>query len=227
MPIVGCPSCQAPDRSGDRRRVVWTGGVFESRACPVLALLVLQVVSHRLSVTCAAAQYGLSRRHLHRLLARYRTGGLEAVDRWNHTVIRRSRSTGGHASRYCGRRRRPRQPASRIPHLPRPPSTRREQRRSSTMRLPDPRERSVAGFEARGNLRLCWHSCAEGSSGWPRRRASTHLWTFGAWHPISRPVGWRRQSASVHLCIGARDHKGRLRDYRRTAEHFRGDCFRS
>ena len=41
---------------------------------------VLQVVSHQLSVTSAAAQYGLSRRHLHRLLARYRAGGLEAVD---------------------------------------------------------------------------------------------------------------------------------------------------
>ena len=41
---------------------------------------VLQVVSHQLSVTSAAAQYGFSRRHLHRLLARYRAGGLEAVD---------------------------------------------------------------------------------------------------------------------------------------------------
>ena len=41
---------------------------------------VLQVVSHQLSVTSAAAEYGFSRRHLHRLLARYRAGGLEAVD---------------------------------------------------------------------------------------------------------------------------------------------------
>jgi transposase InsO family protein len=41
---------------------------------------VLQVVSHQLSVTSAAAQYGFSRRHLHRLVARYRVGGLEAVD---------------------------------------------------------------------------------------------------------------------------------------------------
>jgi transposase InsO family protein len=40
---------------------------------------VLQVVSDQLSVTAAAAEYGFSRRHLHRLLARYREGGLEAL----------------------------------------------------------------------------------------------------------------------------------------------------
>jgi transposase InsO family protein len=39
----------------------------------------LQVVSKQLSVTEAAAEYGLSRRHLHRLLARYRDGGLDAL----------------------------------------------------------------------------------------------------------------------------------------------------
>jgi transposase InsO family protein len=41
---------------------------------------VLQVVSKQLSVTEAAAEYGLSRRHLHRLLARYRDGGLDALE---------------------------------------------------------------------------------------------------------------------------------------------------
>jgi transposase InsO family protein len=41
---------------------------------------VLQVVSKQMSVTQAAAEYGLSRRHLHRLLARYRDGGLEALE---------------------------------------------------------------------------------------------------------------------------------------------------
>jgi transposase InsO family protein len=41
---------------------------------------VLQVVSDQLSVTAAAAEYGFSRRHLHRLLARYRAGGLDAVE---------------------------------------------------------------------------------------------------------------------------------------------------
>jgi transposase InsO family protein len=41
---------------------------------------VLQVVSQQLSVTQAAAEYGISRRHLHRLLARYREGGLEALE---------------------------------------------------------------------------------------------------------------------------------------------------
>ena len=41
---------------------------------------VLQVVSKQLSVTAAAAEYGFSRRHLHRLLARYRQGGLDALE---------------------------------------------------------------------------------------------------------------------------------------------------
>ena len=40
----------------------------------------LQVVSHQLSVTSAAAEYGFSRRHLHRLLVRYREGGLDALE---------------------------------------------------------------------------------------------------------------------------------------------------
>jgi transposase InsO family protein len=41
---------------------------------------VLQVVSNRLSVTAAAAEHGISRRHLHRLLVRYRDGGLDALE---------------------------------------------------------------------------------------------------------------------------------------------------
>jgi transposase InsO family protein len=41
---------------------------------------VLQVVSKQLSVTEAAAEYGISRRHLHRLLVRYRAGGLDALE---------------------------------------------------------------------------------------------------------------------------------------------------
>jgi transposase InsO family protein len=41
---------------------------------------VLKVVSDHLSVSAAAAEYGFSRRHLHRLLARYREGGLEALE---------------------------------------------------------------------------------------------------------------------------------------------------
>jgi transposase InsO family protein len=41
---------------------------------------VLQVVSNQLSITDAAAKYGYSRRHLHRLLARYRQGGLDALE---------------------------------------------------------------------------------------------------------------------------------------------------
>jgi len=41
---------------------------------------VLKVITHQLTVTAAAAEYGYSRQHLHRLLARYREGGLDAVD---------------------------------------------------------------------------------------------------------------------------------------------------
>jgi transposase InsO family protein len=41
---------------------------------------VLQIASKQLTVTAAAAEYGISRRHLHRLLARYREEGLEALE---------------------------------------------------------------------------------------------------------------------------------------------------
>jgi transposase InsO family protein len=40
---------------------------------------VLKVITGQLSATAAAAEYGYSRRHLHRLLARYRADGLDAV----------------------------------------------------------------------------------------------------------------------------------------------------
>ena len=41
---------------------------------------VLKVVSGRQSVTAAAAECGIGRQHLHRLLRRYREGGLEALE---------------------------------------------------------------------------------------------------------------------------------------------------
>lgn len=41
---------------------------------------VMKIVSKQLTVTAAAAEYGFSRRHLHRLLVRYRDGGLDAVE---------------------------------------------------------------------------------------------------------------------------------------------------
>ncbi|HZA10050.1 IS481 family transposase [Mycobacterium sp.] len=41
---------------------------------------VLHVVSGQLNITAAARTYGFSRQHLHRLLKRYREGGLDAVD---------------------------------------------------------------------------------------------------------------------------------------------------
>jgi transposase InsO family protein len=45
-----------------------------------MRVAVLKVISDELSVTAAAAEYGYSRRHLHRLLARHSAGGLDAVD---------------------------------------------------------------------------------------------------------------------------------------------------
>ncbi len=41
---------------------------------------VLKVVSKQLSIIAAAAAYGMSRQHLHRLLRRYRDGGLDALE---------------------------------------------------------------------------------------------------------------------------------------------------
>jgi transposase len=41
---------------------------------------VLKVVSSQLSVTAAAAEYGISRGRLHRLIRRYRDDGMEAVE---------------------------------------------------------------------------------------------------------------------------------------------------
>jgi len=43
-------------------------------------VVVLEVISNRLSVTEAARVYGLSRQHIYRLLSRYHQGGLDAVD---------------------------------------------------------------------------------------------------------------------------------------------------
>jgi transposase InsO family protein len=67
---------------------------------------VLKVVTAQLSVTAAAAQYGISRQHLHRLLARYREGGLDDLD----PRSRRPRSSPQRTSqvvrdRICGLRR--------------------------------------------------------------------------------------------------------------------------
>jgi transposase InsO family protein len=43
-------------------------------------VVVLRIISKQLSVTEAAAEYGYSRQHVHRLLNRYREGGLDALD---------------------------------------------------------------------------------------------------------------------------------------------------
>jgi transposase len=43
-------------------------------------VVVLEVVSGNLSVSAAAETYNISRQHIYRLLARYRTGGLDALE---------------------------------------------------------------------------------------------------------------------------------------------------
>ena len=43
-------------------------------------VVVAKIVAKQLTVSQAAAEYGMSRQHLHKLLARYRIGGLGAVD---------------------------------------------------------------------------------------------------------------------------------------------------
>jgi len=66
-------------RSGDRRRGLSGGGRTVARMSRS-RVAVLQIVSKQLTVTAAAAEFGISRRHLHRLLARYREGGLDALE---------------------------------------------------------------------------------------------------------------------------------------------------
>lgn len=54
---------------------------------------VLKVITRELSVTDSAEQYGFSRRHLHRLLQRYRDGGIEAVEPQSRRPASNSRRT--------------------------------------------------------------------------------------------------------------------------------------
>ena len=57
-------------------------------------VVVLEVVSGHLSVTAAARAYGMSRQHIYRLLARYRDGGLEAVDPRSRRPVSNPRAVG-------------------------------------------------------------------------------------------------------------------------------------
>jgi len=54
---------------------------------------VLKVLTKQLSVSAAAVEYGYSRQHLHRLLARYRAGGLEAVEPRSRRPVSNSAAT--------------------------------------------------------------------------------------------------------------------------------------
>src|SRR6201996_4788075 len=54
---------------------------------------VLKVISRELSVAAAAAEYGYSRQHLHRLVARYKAGGLDAVEPRSRRPLSSPRAT--------------------------------------------------------------------------------------------------------------------------------------
>jgi transposase len=54
---------------------------------------VLKVITKELTVTATATQYGYSRRHLQRLLARYREAGLDAVDPRSRRPLSNSAAT--------------------------------------------------------------------------------------------------------------------------------------
>lgn len=54
---------------------------------------VLKVITRELSVTDSAVAYGFSRRHLHRLLQRYRDGGIDAVEPRSRRPASNSRRT--------------------------------------------------------------------------------------------------------------------------------------
>jgi transposase len=55
---------------------------------------VLKVISREMSVTAAAAEYGYSRQHLHRLVARYKAGGLDAVEARSRRPLSSPQATG-------------------------------------------------------------------------------------------------------------------------------------
>jgi len=57
---------------------------------------VLSVITKQMSVTAAAAEYGYSRRQLQRLLARYRSDGLEAIETRSRRPLSNSAATPAH-----------------------------------------------------------------------------------------------------------------------------------
>jgi transposase InsO family protein len=66
---------------------------------------VLKVISREMSVTAAAAEYGYSRQHLHRLVARYKAGGLEAVEPRSRRPLSSPRATEGKVRDFIVRTR--------------------------------------------------------------------------------------------------------------------------
>ena len=57
---------------------------------------VLKVITKELTVTAAAIEYGYSRRHLHRLIVRYKEGGLDAVEPRSRRPLSNSAATAEH-----------------------------------------------------------------------------------------------------------------------------------
>ena len=65
----------------------------------------LKVISRELSVTSAAAEYGYSRQHLHRLIARYRAGGLDAAEARSRRPRSNPQATGDKVREFIVRTR--------------------------------------------------------------------------------------------------------------------------
>jgi transposase InsO family protein len=66
---------------------------------------VLKVISKQLSVTAAAAEDGYSRQHLHRLVARYEAGGLDAVEPRSRRPLSSPQATGDKVREFIVRTR--------------------------------------------------------------------------------------------------------------------------
>ncbi|HLS01581.1 MAG TPA: helix-turn-helix domain-containing protein [Beutenbergiaceae bacterium] len=56
-------------------------------------VIVLSVINNQLTVTEAAARFGLSRQRIYQLLARYRQGGIDAVEPRSHRPKTNPRAT--------------------------------------------------------------------------------------------------------------------------------------
>jgi hypothetical protein len=167
---------------------------------------VLKVVSGQSSVTDAAAEYGFSRRHLHRLLARYRDSGLDALEP-------RSPANGSWRSATTPRHRRE-------PHHRRDPLSPSHPARKGLLAQPKQRARPMAGLsKLRLMTRLIRDTCPDSSQRAilrvraPEPASATHLRTF-----LSRSAELPRAGLSIacvltvptQTCVPPRQYRPRV-----------------